>query len=125
MLNTNNRAAGSSDPLGPDCREEAMARTGIQELILQELEGLAEDRILEVLDFIRFLKSRQGEHPPLPGRRLIPQPEALRILAELDRIRAEVEGSLRRLFGRSGAGGSRSPRALDRGSLDHRPATCS
>jgi hypothetical protein len=91
MLNTNNRAAGSSDPLGPDCREEAMAHTGIQELILQELEGLAEDRILEVLDFIRFLKSRQGEHPPLPGRRLIPQPEALRILAELDRIRAEVE----------------------------------
>jgi hypothetical protein len=55
------------------------------------LEGLAEDRILEVLDFIRLLKSRQVEHPPLPGRRLIPQPEALRILAELDRIRAEVE----------------------------------
>jgi len=68
-----------------------MDHTGIRELILQELEGLAEDRILEVLDFIRFLKSRQGEHPPLPGCRLTPQSEALRILAELDRIRAEAE----------------------------------
>lgn len=68
-----------------------MAHTGIQELILQELEGLAEDRILGVLDFIRFLKSRQVEHPPLPGRRPTPQPGALRILTELDHIRAQTE----------------------------------
>jgi len=67
-----------------------MAQTLIRETVLQELEGLAEDRIPEVLDFIRFLKSRQ-EHPPLPGRRPTPHTEALRILAELDRIRAETE----------------------------------
>ena len=36
-----------------------MAQTLIRETVLQELEGLAEDRIPEVLDFIRFLKSRQ------------------------------------------------------------------
>jgi hypothetical protein len=36
-----------------------MAQTLIRETVLQELEGLAEDRIAEVLDFIRFLKSRQ------------------------------------------------------------------
>jgi len=68
-----------------------MAQTLIRETILQELEGLAEDRIPEVLDFIRFLKSRQEEHPPLPGHRPIPHTEALRTLAELDRIRAETE----------------------------------
>jgi len=67
-----------------------MAQTLIRETVLQELEGLAEDRIPEVLDFIRFLKSRQ-EHPPLPGRRRTPNTEALQILAELDRIRAETE----------------------------------
>ncbi len=43
-----------------------------RETVLQELEGLAEDRIPEVLDFIRFLKSRQEEHPPFPGRRPTP-----------------------------------------------------
>jgi hypothetical protein len=32
-----------------------------RETVLQELEGLAEDRIPEVLDFIRFLKSRSEE----------------------------------------------------------------
>jgi hypothetical protein len=67
-----------------------MAQTFVRETVLQELEGLAEDRIPEVLDFIRFLKSRQ-EHPPLPGRQPTPHTEALRILAELDRIRAETE----------------------------------
>jgi hypothetical protein len=36
-----------------------MAQTFVRETVLQELEGLAEDRIPEVLDFIRFLKSRQ------------------------------------------------------------------
>jgi hypothetical protein len=36
-----------------------MAQTFVRETVLQELEGLAEDRIAEVLDFIRFLKSRQ------------------------------------------------------------------
>jgi len=38
-----------------------MAQTLIRETVLQELEGLAEDRIPEVLDFIRFLKSRSEE----------------------------------------------------------------
>jgi len=38
-----------------------MAQTLIRETVLQELEGLAEDRIPEVLDFIRFLKSRREE----------------------------------------------------------------
>ncbi len=68
-----------------------MAQTVIRETVLQELEGLAEDRIPEVLDFIRFLKSRQEEHLPLPGRQPTPHTEALRILAELDRLRAETE----------------------------------
>jgi len=36
-----------------------MAQTIVRETILKELEGLAEDRIPEVLDFIRFLKFRQ------------------------------------------------------------------
>jgi hypothetical protein len=36
-----------------------MAQTSVRETILQELEGLPEDRIPEVLDFIRFLKFRQ------------------------------------------------------------------
>ena len=62
-----------------------------RETVLQELEGLAEDRIPEVLDFIRFLKSRQEEHPPFPGRRPTPSTEALQILAELDHLRAETE----------------------------------
>jgi len=36
-----------------------MTQTVIRETVLQELEGLTEDRISEVLDFIRFLKFRQ------------------------------------------------------------------
>ncbi len=36
-----------------------MAQVIPRETILQELEGLAADRIPEVLDFIRFLKSQQ------------------------------------------------------------------
>ena len=62
-----------------------MTQTAILEKVLKELEGLAEDRIQEVLDFIRFLKSRQEGLPPLSYT------EALKILAELDRIRAEAE----------------------------------
>ncbi len=62
-----------------------MTQTAILEKVLKELEGLAEDRIQEVLDFIRFLKSRQEGLPPLSYT------EALKILAELDRIRAETE----------------------------------
>jgi len=62
-----------------------MTQTAILEKVLKELEGLAEDRIQEVLDFIRFLKSRQEGLPPLSCT------EALKILAELDRIRAETE----------------------------------
>ena len=38
-----------------------MAQVTTRETVLQELEGLAEDRIPEVLDFIRFLKSRSEE----------------------------------------------------------------
>jgi len=67
-----------------------MAQTLIRETVLHELEGLAEDRIPEVLDFIRFLKSRQEQPSPFPGRQP-PHTEALRILAELDRLRAETE----------------------------------
>jgi len=51
-----------------------MAQVTTRETVLQELEGLAEDRIPEVLDFIRFLKSRQeaeraGNDSPLPLRK--------------------------------------------------------
>ncbi len=36
-----------------------MAQVITRETILQELEGLAADRIPEVLDFIRFLESQK------------------------------------------------------------------
>lgn len=36
-----------------------MARVVTREIILKELEGLAEDQLPEVLDFIQFLKFRQ------------------------------------------------------------------
>ncbi len=69
-----------------------MAQVITRETILQELEGLAADRIPEVLDFIRFLKSGERKlfpttvpsHPAMTG-------EAFQVLAELDRIREELE----------------------------------
>ncbi|HXF70524.1 MAG TPA: hypothetical protein VNK89_12045 [Thermoflexus sp.] len=63
-----------------------MARVITKETILQELEGLAEEQIPEVLDFIRFLKFKGKME-----RRPAPDVAALRILAELDRIRQEME----------------------------------
>ena len=38
-----------------------MAQVAVKEAIVQELEGLPEDKVLEVLDFVRFLKSKWEE----------------------------------------------------------------
>ncbi|HDN80807.1 MAG TPA: hypothetical protein ENG33_10130 [Chloroflexi bacterium] len=38
-----------------------MAEAAVKEIILQELDGLPEDKAVEVLDFVRFLKSKWEE----------------------------------------------------------------
>lgn len=68
-----------------------MVQVITRETLIQELEGLAEEQMPEVLDFIRFLKSREKKPSLTAGRRPAPDVAALQILAELDRIREEME----------------------------------
>lgn len=67
-----------------------MAEVVTRETILQELEGLAEEQMPEVLDFIRFLKFKRRVSSSLICRP-VPDMAALRILAELDSIREAAE----------------------------------
>lgn len=58
-----------------------MAQVVTRETLIQELEGLAEEQIPEVLDFIRFLKSREDKPSLTASRRPAPDMAALRILS--------------------------------------------
>ncbi|MFN3763854.1 MAG: hypothetical protein ACK4WK_11735 [Anaerolineae bacterium] len=68
-----------------------MVRVSTREAVIQELEGLAEEQIPEVLDFIRFLKSQPEKPYPAVDRWQTAGPDPLQVLAELDRIREEME----------------------------------
>ncbi len=75
-----------------------MAQVAIKEALLRELDGLPEDKTVAVLDFVRFLKSREEED--LERRFTLALEEARKIatqrgitetdiLAEIKAVRAE------------------------------------